>query len=122
MAPITFVVMLAFMASLTQSEPVNKTLGEVAFDQWLRNMRAEPHAKWAHDLAWPKLSDLGRREWEAIAQAVAAVAVAKEREACAQVALDIFVGNTEIPTKDAAASKEWKACAETIYDEIAGRT
>lgn len=45
-------------------------------------------------------------------------AVQEERGACAAIAQDIFVGNTEIPRKDAAA---WIACAEHIYGEIRGR-
>jgi hypothetical protein len=48
----------------------------------------------------------------------AATAIEAEREACAKVALDIFLGNTEIPRKDAIA---WQACAEFINDEIRGR-
>jgi hypothetical protein len=44
--------------------------------------------------------------------------VEEEREACADIARDIFIGNTEIPRKDAVA---WMACAEFILDEIRGR-
>jgi hypothetical protein len=45
-------------------------------------------------------------------------AIEDEREACADIARNIFVGNTEIPRKDAAA---WIACAEFILDEIRRR-
>jgi hypothetical protein len=67
------------------------------------------------------MTDSGRSDWEAIARAGSAVAVQQEREACMHVASDIFIGNTEIPTRDSATSREWRACAEFIYVEIEGR-
>jgi hypothetical protein len=45
--------------------------------------------------------------------------VEEEREACCDVARDIYQGNTEVPRKDAPA---WYACAEFIAGEIARRT
>lgn len=45
--------------------------------------------------------------------------VEEEREACCDVARDVYQGNTEIPRKDAPA---WYACAEFIAGEIARRT
>jgi len=47
--------------------------------------------------------------------------IKEEREACAKVALDVFVGNTEIPTRDSNESRMWRECAEFILDEIRSR-
>jgi hypothetical protein len=60
-----------------------------------------------------------RAQFTEVAQGLVDAAVEEEREACADIARDIFVGNTEIPRKDAAA---WSACAEFICDEIRGRS
>lgn len=47
-----------------------------------------------------------------------AEAVEEEREACADIARDVMVGNVEIPRKGMA---EWMACGEYILDEIRRR-
>lgn len=49
------------------------------------------------------------------------VAIESEREACATIAKDIFVGNTEIPTRTPQESNLWGECAEFIYDAIRDR-
>lgn len=78
---------------------------------------AEPHS-WAECTAG--MRERLMRALDAIVNAdhTLGVAVEEEREACAEIARDIFVGNTEIPRKDAAA---WMACAEYILDEIRRR-
>ena len=81
---------------------------------------ADPHT-------WTECIDGMRRRLMAVLDALATadhardVAVEEERDACAKVALDVFVGNTEIPTQNAKESATWKACAEFILDEIRRR-
>jgi hypothetical protein len=62
-----------------------------------------------------------RDEWAKLIRLHVEKAIAEEREACAQVALDVFAGNTEIPTETAQESKAWRDCADFICDEIRGR-
>lgn len=72
--------------------------------------------RWQRSRLSPVIGALRARVAEL--EATLAVAVEAERDACAKIALDIFIGNTEIPRKDAPA---WFACAEFINDEIRNR-
>jgi predicted Fe-S protein YdhL (DUF1289 family) len=77
---------------------------------------AEPHS-------WSECTDGLRKRLLAALDALVGDDRARdvERETCATIALDIVVGNTELPTHSAQESKEWRRCAEFIYDEIRGR-
>jgi hypothetical protein len=81
---------------------------------------ADPHS-WAECTKGLRERLRGALDVIASADHARDTAVEAERQACAQVALDIFVGNTEKPIRTADEAKMWNACAEFIYDEIRGR-
>jgi hypothetical protein len=102
-------------AIVSACDPIHAIVGAVSIIDEQRVEAVAVERLFRSRLA-PVIGALRTREAELAAGA--ATAIEAEREACAKVALDIFLGNTEIPRKDAIA---WQACAEFINDEIRGR-